>query len=82
MVNPLVSVIIPTYNCAGFLREALESVLAQTYRPLEILVIDDGSTDDPQAALGPHRWRVTFLTQDHRGAADHHAASGGLPVER
>jgi glycosyltransferase involved in cell wall biosynthesis len=69
MTHPLVSVIIPTYNCAGFLREALASVLAQTYRPLEILVIDDGSTDDPQAALGPHRRRVTFLTQDHRGAA-------------
>jgi glycosyltransferase involved in cell wall biosynthesis len=42
---PLVSVCLPTYNSAGFVAEALESALAQTYEPLEVLVVDNGSTD-------------------------------------
>ena len=50
--QPLVSVIIPTHNRAHFLREMLASIAAQTYRPIEVLVIDDGSTDDtPQMIL-------------------------------
>lgn len=48
---PLVSVIIPTYNCAEFLREAIESVLQQEYSNLELIVVDDGSTDDTPEVL-------------------------------
>ena len=46
MVEGLVSAIIPVYNRAAMLREAVASVLAQTYRPIEILIVNDGSTDD------------------------------------
>ena len=46
MIDRLVSTIIPVFNRGGMLREAVSSVLAQTYRPIEVLIVDDGSTDD------------------------------------
>jgi glycosyltransferase involved in cell wall biosynthesis len=67
MSRPLLSVIIPCFNGARLLPEAVASVLAQRYEPLEILVIDDGSTDaTPQVAagLGP---AVRYLRQENRG---------------
>ena len=48
-MNPLVSVIIPVYNGGHFLADALESVFAQDYRPFEVIVADDGSTDESAA---------------------------------
>ena len=64
---PSVSVIIPSFNCAAFLPAAIESVLAQSYGSLEIIVVDDGSTDDTQAAVAPYLDRIHFVRQENRG---------------
>jgi glycosyltransferase involved in cell wall biosynthesis len=63
----LVSVVIPAYNAAAYLGETLRSVQAQTYRNIEILVVDDGSTDDTAAIAA--RFGVRCLTQPNQGQA-------------
>jgi glycosyltransferase involved in cell wall biosynthesis len=65
----MVSVVVPTYNCAPYLAEALDSALAQDYSPLEIIVADDGSTDDTAAVLARYAGRVTVLQTAHRGVS-------------
>lgn len=64
-----VSVVIPAYRAAETIGRALESVLAQTWPVHEILVIDDGSPDDLDAALAPYQGRITLLRQTNQGAA-------------
>ena len=63
---PLVSVVIPTYNRAALLREAVASVLAQSYAAFELIVVDDGSTDATAAFLRTAR-AVRLVRQDHTG---------------
>jgi glycosyltransferase involved in cell wall biosynthesis len=65
----LVSVVIPNYNCSGFLPAALDSVFAQTYPDVEILVVDDGSTDDSLQVLGRYADRVRVLRQPNQGVS-------------
>jgi glycosyltransferase involved in cell wall biosynthesis len=59
----LVSVVIPTFNCADFVVEAIRSVLAQSYEHYEIIVVDDGSRDHTQAALEQFGNRVRYILQ-------------------
>jgi len=73
-----VSVIIPTYNHAAFLSEALESVFAQTSHPLEIIVVDDGSTDETAEVLRAYEGRIRVLSQSNRGVAA--ARNAGAPL--
>ena len=65
--EPSVSVIIPCFNYGRFLAEAIESALAQTHAPLEVIVIDDGSTDDSYEVASRYRPSVTALTQPNQG---------------
>jgi glycosyltransferase involved in cell wall biosynthesis len=64
-----ISVVIPTYNSAAFVVSAVESVLRQEHEPAEIIVIDDGSTDDTAQALAPYRQSIRYITQPNSGPA-------------
>jgi glycosyltransferase involved in cell wall biosynthesis len=68
MEHPLVSAILPVFDRAGSIARAFESVLAQTYRPVELIVVDDGSTDGTAAILERYRDRATLLRQANGGA--------------
>lgn len=64
--KPLISVIIPSWNAADFLPEALESIRAQNYAPLEIIIVDDGSTDCTAELI--QGWSdVRYLRQENQG---------------
>jgi glycosyltransferase involved in cell wall biosynthesis len=65
---PLVTVVIPAYNAERHIGEAVESALAQTYRPVEIVVVDDGSTDATAETVRSFGPRVRFATQTNAGA--------------
>jgi glycosyltransferase involved in cell wall biosynthesis len=69
MSEPLISCIVPVYNNAQYVAEALDSIFAQTYRPLEVIVVDDGSTDDTAAVVGRYSDRVTYIRQANGGPA-------------
>jgi len=71
-----VSVIIPTYNRAVLVVEAIESVLRQTAPPMEIIVVDDGSTDDTLDRLVPYQSHIKLLKTQHEGAP--HARNAGI----
>jgi len=62
-----VSIIIPTFNRRNYITIALNSVLAQTYKDYEIVVIDDGSSDDTKEVLTPYRDTIRYFYQDNRG---------------
>jgi glycosyltransferase involved in cell wall biosynthesis len=75
-----VSVVIPAYNCARYLPETIESALSQTLPPLEVIVIDDGSTDDTAELLGHYEGRIRYIRQRNMGISA--ARNAGIRVAR
>ena len=69
MTSDLISCIVPTFNGERYLRETLDSITAQSYRPLEIIVADDGSTDSTKKISASYGDRVRYLRQPNRGPA-------------
>ena len=66
---PLVSVIIPTYNRAKYVAEAIDSVLTQDYPQIELIVVDDGSTDETADIVQCYGNRLIYLCQENQGVA-------------
>jgi len=64
----LVSVIIPTYNRRNYIRESLDSVLAQDFYDFEVIVVDDGSTDGTEEEVRPYQDRICYTRQENKGA--------------
>ena len=75
-MNPTISVIIPAYNAEQFLEKTLDSVLAQTFRELEIIVVNDASTDGTAAIID------RYATQDPRIRVLHKAKNEGVSWAR
>jgi glycosyltransferase involved in cell wall biosynthesis len=75
-----VSVIIPAYNYGRYLRDAIDSALAQTYPPLEVIVVDDGSTDETQSVVAAFGDRIRTMRQANAGVAV--ARNNGIQMAR
>ena len=69
MISELVSCIIPTYNGERFVGQAIDSIVRQTYAPIEIICVDDGSTDRTQAIVREIGDRVQYIRQENAGPA-------------
>lgn len=76
----LVSIIIPCYNNARYVGQTLESALSQTYPHVEVIVVDDGSTDESAVKILKYKNQITFIQQPNRGAPV--ARNNGLAVAK
>lgn len=63
----LISIVIPTYNCSQHISSAIDSVLAQTYRNIEVIVVDDGSIDDTKSILKRYGSKIKYVFQSNSG---------------
>lgn len=69
MMKPDVSVLLPAYNGAKYIGQAIDSALAQTLVPFEIIVVDDGSTDDTESIVKHYGSRVRYIRQGNKGTS-------------
>jgi hypothetical protein len=69
MLEPLITVVIPCYNRSALLRRAIDSALAQNVPAAEIIVVDDGSTDDSPAVCASYGQRIAYVRQKNAGAS-------------
>jgi glycosyltransferase involved in cell wall biosynthesis len=76
MARPLVSVVVPVYNGEKYLRQAIDSALGQTYQPLQVVVVDDGSTDASPTVVASYGERARSIRQPNAGVA--RARNAGL----
>lgn len=79
-MDPLISVVIPNYNGMLYVEEAVESALNQDYQNIEVIVVDDGSTDGSQKLLRKYENRIRLIETENRGAAA--ARNTGMKVAR
>ena len=79
-VNGLVSVIIPTYNSVAHIRQTIDAVLAQTHPHVELIVVDDGSTDNTRAVLAEYGEKLRLVVQSNQGVC--RARNAGLALAR
>lgn len=68
MNHPLISVVIPTYQHAETVGACIDSILAQTYPNIEIIVVNDGSTDNTEQVLEPYHDKITLINQENQGS--------------
>ncbi|MDD4553491.1 MAG: glycosyltransferase [Bacteroidales bacterium] len=79
--RPVLSVLMPVYNGREFLKPAIDSILAQTYRDFELIIVNDGSTDDTQAVIDSYKDpRIVATVQKNQGVA--RSLNNGLDVAR
>lgn len=69
IVEPKISVIVPTYNCAKYLGQAIESILTQSIPAFEVIVIDDGSSDDTRSVLSAFQNQISVIHQKNKGVS-------------
>ena len=71
MQNNKVSIVIPSYNAARYVKEAVDSALAQTYKNVEVIVVDDGSTDGTKKILAPYSEskKIRYIYEENKGLA-------------
>ncbi len=69
MFNPLISIIIPVYNGSKYLKEAIDSALAQAYQNIEVIVVNDGSTDNSEEIIKSYGTKVRYFKKENGGVS-------------